>query len=65
MINVKNIAITNDGTLRRVSVTWDEIDDDGKTISVNNRKSRIVTDEAVLDAISTIEDYVNSIIEEV
>lgn len=62
---INSINLLKDSGLNRVSVMYDELTDDGKTISVNNRKSRIVTDEAVLDAISTIEDYVNSIIEEV
>lgn len=63
--NVQSINLSSDGKLNRVSIMWDELNDEGKTVSTNNRATRIVTDEAVLDAISTIEDYVNSIIEEV
>lgn len=65
IIKINNINMLKDGGLNRVSVMYDELTDDGKTISVNNRKSRIVTDETVLAAVEVIEDYVNSIIEEV
>lgn len=65
MINVQSINISNDGQLKRVSVMWNELTDYGKTVSTNNRVSRIVTDEAVIEAIGVVEQYVNSVIEEV
>lgn len=65
MVNVKNISITNDGALKRISVSYDELSDEGKTISTNNRVSRVVTDDLILDNIANIENYVNTIIEEV
>lgn len=65
MVNVKNISITNDGALKRISVSYDELSDEGKTISTNNRVSRVVTDDLILDNIASIENYVNAIIEEV
>ncbi len=65
MVNVKNISITNDGALKRVSVSYDELSEDGKTVSTNNRVSRVVTDDLILDNIANIENYVNAIIEEV
>ena len=64
MINLKNISITNDGALKRVSISYDELTEDGKTISTNNRISRVVTDELILDNIANIENYVDTIIEE-
>lgn len=64
MINLKNISITNDGALKRISVSYDELTEDGKTISVNNRISRVVTDELILDNIANIENYVETVIQE-
>lgn len=64
MINITNIGIINDGTLKRLSCTWEELDAEGKTVSTNNHMSRVVTDESVLEAISTIEAFVTEIIEE-
>lgn len=64
MINLKNISITNDGALKRVSISYDELTDDGKTISTNNRISRVVTDELILDNIANIENYVETVIQE-
>lgn len=65
IIKVNNISLLKDSGLNRVSVMYDEFTDDGKTISVNNRKSRIVVDETIVDAIGVIENFVNTIIEEV
>ena len=65
MINLKNISITNDGALKRISVAYDELSDEGKTISTNNRVSRVVTDDLILDNIASIENFVNTVIEEV
>jgi hypothetical protein len=65
MINLKNISITNDGALKRISVSYDELSDEGKTISTNNRVSRVVTDDLILDNIASIENFVNTVIEEV
>lgn len=64
MINLKNISITNDGALKRVSISYDELTEDGKTISTNNRISRVVTDELILDNIANIENYVETVIQE-
>lgn len=63
MINLKNISITNDGALKRVSVSYDELSEDGKTVSTNNRVSRVITDDLILDNITNIENYVNKVIE--
>lgn len=64
MVNLTNISIINDGTLKRLSCTWEELNEEGKTVSTNNHMSRVVTDENVLDAIGTIETFVTGIIEE-
>lgn len=63
--NIQSISLSNDGKLNRVSIMWDELNDEGKTITTNNRATRVVTDESVLDAISIVEDYAQGVIEEV
>lgn len=45
---------------KRISFTYSEIDENGKMISQNNRKNFIVTDEKVLDAINTVEEYIKA-----
>jgi len=66
MINkISNITLSNDNGLNRISVMYDVFDDEGRTVSVNNRISRIVTDETINSNITTINDFVNTIIEEV
>lgn len=63
MVNLKNVSLTNDGELKRISIQWDVLDDAGKTISTNNRATRIVTDETIIDDIAAIELYASNIIE--
>jgi len=63
--NIQSINLANDGKLQRVSIMWDELNDEGKTISTNNRATRVVTDNEVLNAISIVEEYVQSVIKEI
>ena len=64
IIKINNMSIMKDSGLNRVSASYNKYNDKGKTIAVNKRISRIVTDESVVEAIGVIENYVNSIIEE-
>lgn len=63
--NIQSINLANDGKLQRVSIMWDELNDEGKTISTNNRATRVVTDNEVLNAISIVEEYAQSVIKEI
>lgn len=62
MINIKGLSIAADGSYKRVAITYDEIDDAGKVTKGNNKINRIVADSAILEAISVIEKYANSVI---
>lgn len=64
MINTKNVTIAQDGSFKKLSVMYDELDDFGKTIGTNNRLTRVVTDDTVLEAIDTIDTFIESVIEE-
>lgn len=63
MKNIKGIATTSDGNMKRMAITYDEIDS-GKVIKPNVKVNRLVTDEGVLSAISILESYAQSIISE-
>lgn len=65
MKNIQNISLHNDGQMQRISITWDEIDDEGKTTATNKRITRVVVDEEVKSAIETIMNHASNIIEEV
>ena len=65
MKNIQNISLHNDGQMQRISITWDEIDDEGKTTATNKRITRVVVDEEVKSAIDTIMNHASNIIEEV
>lgn len=64
MKNIKGIAVASDGNMKRIAITYDEIDDIGKVINSNIKVNRLVTDEDSLGAIAILENYVQSIINE-
>ena len=64
MKNIKGFAVGTDGTMKRIAITYDEIDESGKVINANVKVNRIVTDNEALQAIDTILSYAQSLIEE-
>lgn len=64
MVNVKNINISQDGGIKKISVMWDELTENGRILGTNNRMTRAVTDQSILDAIEIIENYAKTAIEE-
>lgn len=63
MKNVKGLAFASDGNMKRIAVTYDEIDDAGKAINPNKKINRIITDSDALAALSVIEQYAQSIVD--
>jgi hypothetical protein len=67
MINVKNLNITSDGKIQRISATFDEFDSEGKTIRANARISRVLTDDkagkALSKEVNDVIDFITKAIE--
>ena len=63
MKNIKGFAIANDGVMKRIAVTYDEIGEDGNIINANVKENRIITDKATLKAVETITAYAQNIID--
>ena len=64
MKNIKGIAVATDGSLKRMAITYDEIDEEtGKVTSPNVKANRVVTDAEVLGEIAKIEQFARSIID--
>lgn len=61
MKNIKGFAVGTDGNMKRVAITYDEIDDSGKVVNSNVKVNRVVTDSDVLKAIGAIEEYAQTI----
>lgn len=55
MINIKAIATASDGSVKRMAITYDVINDEGKITSANAKLNRVVIDQAALKAIDTLE----------
>ena len=63
MKNIKWFAVGTDGNMKRIAITYDEIDDSGKVIRQNVKVNRVVTDKESLTAIDTIETYIQFIVD--
>lgn len=50
MKNIKGIAFANDGNMRRLAITYDEVNSDGKVTGQNIKVNRVVTDEECFKA---------------
>ena len=64
MKNIKGFAVSTDGTMKRLAITYDVIDENGKVTRANVRVNRLVTDETVLNAIDVLLTHAQTIIEE-
>lgn len=64
MKNLKGIAVVTDGSIKRIAMTYDVINDEGVATAMNKRINRVVTDAEVLAAIDVIEKNAKNIIDE-
>ena len=64
MKNSKGVAMAQDGNLKRIAVTYDEINDQGKVINPNVKVNRVITDAEVLASVDAVFDFAEEIIEE-
>lgn len=64
MNNIKGIAVVTDGNLKRIAVTFDVVEDDGKISKVNQRINRVITDSEVLKQVAEVESYAQKIVDE-
>lgn len=63
MKNVKGFAVASDGNMKRIAITYDEIDETGKITNANVKVNRIISDSGVLAAISEIEEFAQAVID--
>ena len=64
MRNIKGIAFATDGSLKRMAITYDEVDEStGKVINSNAKTNRVVTDDTILESIASIEGFAQGIID--
>lgn len=64
MNNVKGYAIATDGAMKRIAITYDVIDKEGKVTNPNVKVNRIVTDETALQYIAYLDNYCQEVIAE-
>lgn len=65
MNNIKGYAVANDGSMKRIAITYDEIGDSGKPIKMNVKTSNYILDDKVLEAITIIETYAQNIVDNI
>lgn len=65
MNNIKGVAFTNDGSMKRISITYDVVNGNGKVVKSNAKITRVVTDadaSAHIDALQVFaQDIVDSL----
>lgn len=64
MKNIKGIAFASDGSMKRLAITYDEVNGDGKVTNQNVKVNRVVTDDKVIKALVTVEAFAQSIVNE-
>ena len=64
MKNIKGIAFASDGSMKRLAITYDEVNSDGKVTNQNVKVNRVVTDDKVINALATVEAFAQSIADE-
>ena len=64
MNNIKGIAIVQDGTAKRMAVTYDVIDDTGTAIKQNAKVNKVLVDQKYIKAAQLLTDYAQTIVDE-
>ena len=64
MINIKAIATATDGSVKRMAVTYDVINGEGKITTSNAKLSRVIGDDSVLKAVDTLELFAKNSVNE-
>ena len=64
MINIKAIATATDGSVKRMAVTYDVINGEGKITTSNAKLNRVIVDDSVLKAVDTLELFAKSSVNE-
>lgn len=63
MNNIKGFAVTTDGSRKRIAITFDVIDEQGKVTNSNSKINRVAVDETVLEAIKIVEEYAQTVVD--
>ena len=64
MVNIKNIAVSQDGGFKRISIAYDEVQD-GRIVGTNNRVTRIISDDdTITESVKNLMDYAQTMAQE-
>ena len=55
MLNIKAVATATDGSVKRMAITYDIINEEGKVTTSNAKLNRVVVDQEALSAIDVLE----------
>ncbi len=64
MINIKAIATATDGSVKRMAITYDVINEIGKVTMANAKLNRVIVDDSVLKAVDTLELFAQNSVNE-
>lgn len=62
MKRVTSVGLFDDAVGKRISITFSEIDEEGKIIKENERVDRVITDESALESANNLTKYAKMLI---
>ena len=63
MKNIKSFGVVSDGNMKRIAITYDELNEEGKVINSNVRLNRLITNADVLTAVAQIEVFAQTVVD--
>lgn len=64
MNNLKGYSVSNDGDMKRLAITYDVINENGKVINSNKKINRLISDEDIIKAVEIVDNFANHLIDE-
>ena len=64
MNNLKGYSVSNDGDMKRLAITYDVINENGKVINSNKKINRLISDEDIIKAVEIVDNFANHLIYE-
>lgn len=64
MNNLKGYSVSNDGNMKRLAITYDVINENGKVINSNKKINRLISDEDIIKAVEIVDNFANHLIDE-
>ena len=62
---VTSMGFFNDAIGKRISITYTEIDDEGRVVSDNKRIDRVITDSVAIEHVTALERFAQTFVDSI